>query len=54
MLSQFPSECDDVKQSLEDAGLGDLVQGVVDKLNEAAEAAAGKAVQIFVDAVKNM
>merc|ERR1712094_88171 len=50
----WPEECNEVKKGLEDIGAGEAVQAVVDKLNLAAEAAAAKSVEIFVDAVKNM
>lgn len=50
----YPPEIEEVVAKLRDLGQGDLIDQLVAKLNEAAEKAASKAVDICVNAVKEM
>ncbi|MDX2361014.1 MAG: DUF4197 domain-containing protein [Crocinitomicaceae bacterium] len=50
----LPEEAKKVESALRDMGQGDLVDDAIESLNRAAEDAANGALEIFVDAIKNM
>ena len=50
----FPPQAQKVEQKMKDLGLGNLVEGVVEKLNRAAEDAAKGAKPIFISSIKQM
>ena len=50
----FPPQAKKVEQKMNDLGLGSLVEGVVEKLNRAAEDAAKEAKPIFIASIKQM
>ena len=50
----FPPQARKVEQKMKDLGLGSLVEGVVEKLNRAAEDAAKGAKPIFISSIKQM
>lgn len=50
----FPPQARKVEQKMQDLGLGNLTEQVVEKLNRAAEDAAKEAKPIFVAAIKSM
>ncbi|MCP4442145.1 MAG: DUF4197 domain-containing protein [Aureispira sp.] len=50
----FPPEAQKVEKTLRDVGAGKLVDVAVEKINNAAEDASGKAVDIFVGAITKM
>lgn len=50
----WPEEAQFVKTAMEKIGMGDRVENVTKSLNRAAEKAAGEAVDVFVESVKQM